>query len=82
MYSKPTTYYLINGILQAENESKQNLGNRFVDILQLTRGSGGSVAGIDGSTVLEGINIHFQSNLSTIILKNNKAQNNIRYNKN
>lgn len=74
MYSDPTTYYLIKGILEAENDSKQKLGQRFADCLQLTPGPGGSDDGIDGSTFFEGKKIHFQSKLSRKPLDKDEAR--------
>jgi hypothetical protein len=64
MFRDATTYYLIKGILQAENDSKQRLGQRFADCLNLTPRPEGADDGVDGSTYFEGRNIHFQSKLS------------------
>ncbi|KOR37322.1 hypothetical protein AM228_07890 [Planktothricoides sp. SR001] len=74
MFRDPTTYYLIKGILQAENDSKQRLGQKFADCLNLTPGSEGPDDGVDGSTYFEGKNIHFQSKLSSKPLDKDEAR--------
>ncbi|MFQ3618134.1 MAG: restriction endonuclease [Cyanobacteriota bacterium] len=74
MFSDPTTYYLIEGILKAENASKQRLGQRFANCLQLTPGPEGPDDGVDGSTYFEGKKIHFQSKLSGKLLDKDEAR--------
>jgi hypothetical protein len=74
MYSEPTTYYLIKGILQAENDSKQKLGQRFANCLRLIAGPQGPDDGVDGSTYFEGKKIHFQSKLSKKLLDKDEAR--------
>lgn len=74
MFNESTTYYLIKGILKAENASKQRLGQRFANCLQLTPGPEGPDDGVDGSTYFEGKKIHFQSKLSGKRLDKDEAR--------
>jgi hypothetical protein len=74
MFNEPTTYYLIKGILQAENDSKQRLGQKFAESLRLKPGPSGPDDGVDGSTCLLGRRIHFQSKLSANFLSKDEAR--------
>jgi hypothetical protein len=74
MFNEPTTYYLIKGILRAENISKQRLGQRFAECLRLTPGPSGPDDGVDSSTIFLGKKIHFQSKLSTMPLSKDNAR--------
>ncbi len=74
MFGDPTTYYLVAGILQSENDSKQRLGQKFAECLQLTPGPLGPDDGVDGSTYFEGKKIHFQSKLSKKPLDRDEAR--------
>lgn len=74
MFNDPTTYYLIKGILQTENDSKQRLGQRFADCLRLIPGPEGPDDGVDGSTHFAGRKIHFQSKLSRKPLDKDEAR--------
>ena len=74
MFKDPITYYLVRGILQSENDSKQRLGQRFADCLGLTPGPEGPDDGVDGSTYFEGKKIHFQSKLSRKPLDKDEAR--------
>ncbi|MCD8488241.1 MAG: restriction endonuclease [Desertifilum sp.] len=74
MFRNPTTYYLIKGILLAENDSKQRLGQRFADCLRLKPGPEGPDDGIDGSTDFNGKKIHFQCKLSRKPLDKDEAR--------
>ncbi|MGC9526802.1 MAG: restriction endonuclease [Limnospira sp.] len=74
MFGEPTTYYLVKGILEAENDSKQRLGQRFADCFHLTPGPLGPDDGVDGWTYFEGKKIHFQSKLSRKPLDKDEAR--------
>jgi hypothetical protein len=63
-FNQTVTYYLISGILNSENSSKQKLGQKFAQYLNLTPGPGGPDDGVDGSTIFNGNKIHFQCKLS------------------
>jgi hypothetical protein len=61
----PQTRAIINGIINASNPTKQELGRRFAYFLGLTPGPKGPDDGIDGFLIDEnGLRIHFQSKLS------------------
>ena len=55
---------LIDGIINAANQTKQELGQRFADHLGLEHGPLGPDGGIDGSGSVNGQEIYFQSKLS------------------
>jgi len=74
MFRESTTYFLVKGILQAENDSKQRLGQRLADCFHLNPGPLGPDDGVDGSTNFEGRIIHFQSKLSQKPLDKDEAR--------
>ena len=74
MFNKSTTYYLVSGILNSENSSKQKLGQQFAKYLNLTPGPRGPDNGVDGSTIFNEKKIHFQCKLSREKLDINEAR--------
>lgn len=54
---------IVNGILEAENSTKQELGRRFAAYLGIQAGSTGADGGVDGFGEFNGRKIYFQSKL-------------------
>ncbi len=54
---------IVNGIINAENSTKQELGRRFAAYLGIQAGPRGEDEGVDGSGEFNGRRIYFQSKL-------------------
>ncbi len=65
---------LIDGILTADNHTKQELGRRFAFLLGFTPGPRGADDGVDGLLVRDDRKIHFQSKLSRTPLDKDEAR--------
>ena len=82
-FNESTSFFLIEGILQASNETKQKLGQKFALYLNLIPGPDGPDDGVDGYGYFEGKRIHFQSKLKSEALDINEARmyySDIKYN--
>lgn len=64
---------LVNGIINAENSTKQELGRRFAAYLGIEAGPRGGDEGIDGFGEVGGRRIYFQSKLERNQLDGSRA---------
>jgi hypothetical protein len=64
---------IVNGILDAENSTKQELGRRFAAYLGIQAGPRGVDEGVDGFGNFKGRNIYFQSKLERALLDASRA---------
>jgi len=70
----PQERAIINGLLNTDNLTKQELGRRFAYFLGFMPGPKGPDNGIDGLIEENGLKIHFQSKLSANKLGVNEAK--------
>jgi hypothetical protein len=70
----PQARAIINGLVNANNQTKQELGQRFAYFLSFTPGPRGPDDGIDGLIEDASIKIHFQSKLSHCELGKDEAR--------
>ncbi len=72
--SYPQVRALVRGLLSSDNATKQQLGQRFAAHLELTPGPLGPDDGVDGSALVQGRMIHFQSKLRSTPLDKDVAR--------
>jgi len=74
MFSSLVVRALIRGIINADNATKQDIGQRFARHLRLTPGPLGADDGIDGQGEYDGQKVHFQCKLRSTPLDKDDAR--------
>jgi len=70
----PQARAIVQGLLKANNKTKQELGRRFAYFLSFTPGPRGPDDGVDGLIEEGNLKIHFQSKLSSSELNVDEAR--------